>query len=434
MAITFEQLFSAIVEQESGGNYKAIGPQTSYGHAYGKYQVLGSNIPGWTKAYYGKSLTPQQFLNNPKAQDAVARGVLKSYFNKYGPRGAAAAWYGGPGSAHLDQSTRSQQGGPSIKGYVDNVMKNALKYPAGGGTSNFSTGSTATPTLSSDELAEQYGFVAGLLNSNPELKKLFKDAVSGTWSADKFQAKLRNTTWWKTHSKSERDYLIELKSDPASARQTLGAAQTKAIQLAKQMGLTGTALSKANIGNWAYLIAAKGYNDQQIRALMGQKLVISSSSHGGEAGEAWDELSSYAYSMGVKFADSWMAERVKKVIGGTSTAQDVKTELATLAKAQFPQWTAQIDGGQTVQDIASPYMQSMSQILELPSGSINLFDPTIKKALVYTNPASLQKEAKPLWQFENELRSDPRWTKTKNAQDSLFQVGHQVLADFGFKY
>jgi hypothetical protein len=125
---------------------------------------------------------------------------------------------------------------------------------------------------------------------------------------------------------------------------------------------------------------------------------------------------------------------VKNIVSGVGTQQDVKNELMKLAKAQFPQWTAQIDGGQTVQDIAAPYMQSMSQILELPSGSVNLFDPTIKKALNYTNPGSLQKEAKPLWQFENELRADPRWTKTKNAQDNLFQVGHQVLADFGFKY
>jgi hypothetical protein len=434
MAITFEQFFSAIVEQESGGNYGAIGPRTSYGRAYGKYQVLDSNIPSWTKAYYGKSLTPQQFLNNPKAQDAVARGKLQSYFNKYGPRGAAAAWYGGPGSAHLDQSTRSQQGGPSIKGYVDNVMQNAAKYPAGGGTSNFSTGSTVTPTLSSAELAEQYGFVSGLLNSNPELRDLFKQAVSGTWSADKFQAKLRNTKWWKTHSKDEREYLILTKSDPATAKQQMNQARVKAAQLAKQVGLTGKQLSGANMASYAYLIVAKGYDDAQIRNLMGQKLVLTSSTHTGQAGEAWDELAGYAYSMGVKVADSWMSSRVKNIVSGVGTQQDVKNELMKLAKAQFPQWTAQIDGGQTVQDIAAPYMQSMSQILELPSGSVNLFDPTIKKALNYTNPGSLQKEAKPLWQFENELRADPRWTKTKNAQDNLFQVGHQVLADFGFKY
>jgi hypothetical protein len=79
-------------------------------------------------------------------------------------------------------------------------------------------------------------------------------------------------------------------------------------------------------------------------------------------------------------------------------------------------------------------MQSMSQILELPQGSINLFDPTIKQALDYKNPTTLQSEAKPLWQFENEIRNDPRWRKTQNAQNSIMQVAHQVLADFGVKY
>ena len=97
---TFEQFFSAISEQESNGNYSAKGVWVNGDRAYGKYQVMGANIPSWTRTYYGKSLTPQQFLNNPKAQEAVARGVLKSYFNKWGARGAAAAWYAGPGN-HL---------------------------------------------------------------------------------------------------------------------------------------------------------------------------------------------------------------------------------------------------------------------------------------------------------------------------------------------
>lgn len=434
MAITFEQFFSAIVEQESGGNYKAIGQPTRYGTAYGKYQVLDANIPSWTKAYYGKSLTPEQFRNNPAAQDAVARGKLKSYWNKYGARGAAAAWYGGPGSVNLHNSTAAQQGGPSIKAYVDNVMKNALKYPAGGSSDNFATGSTAVPELSEAELREQYGFTASFLNANPEIKKLFKEMVKAGWSQDKFNAKLRNTKWWKTHGEAERKYLTLKYTDPATANQQLYQARVKAAQLAKQMGLTGAAASTAKLKDYAYLMVAKGYDEAQIRYLMGQKLVISSSSHGGEAGEAWDDLAGYAYSMGVKVSDSWMAARVKNIISGTGTSQDVKNEMAKLAKAQFPQWTKQIDAGQTVADIASPYMQSMAQILELPSGSINLFDNTIKKALNYTNPGTLQKEAKPLWQFENELRSDSRWKKTKNAQDSLMQVGHQVLADFGFKY
>ena len=40
---------SAISSIESGGNYQEKGPVTSSGdRAYGKYQIMGQNIPGWT--------------------------------------------------------------------------------------------------------------------------------------------------------------------------------------------------------------------------------------------------------------------------------------------------------------------------------------------------------------------------------------------------
>lgn len=433
MSITFEQFFSAIVEQESGGSYGAIGPQTSYGRAYGKYQVLESNISQWTRLYYGKALTAQQFLNNHAAQDAVARGKLKSYWNKYGARGAAAAWYGGPGSAHLDQSTASQQGGPSIKGYVDSVMSNAAKYPAGGSVDKGGAGTPTVPSLSSAELAEQYGFASSFLNSNSELKKLFQQAVAGTWSTDKFQAKLRNTKWWKTHSKDERTWLLTLKTDPATAKQNMSQARTKITQLANQMGMVMTDASKKRIETAVYNMVAKGWDDSQLRNYLGQYVYFSDKQQG-EGGEAINELKEYAYSMGINMSSKWYADNARSIIRGVATSQDFKNEILKKATAQFPQWQKQLEAGQSMMDIANPYLSSMSQILELPAGSINLFDPTVKKALNYTNPGNLQKEAKPLWQFENELRSDPRWKKTKNAQDSLFQVGHQVLADFGFKY
>jgi hypothetical protein len=429
---TFEQFFSAISEQESNGRYNAVGVWVNGHRAYGKYQVMDFNIPSWTKQYYGKSLTPQQFLSNPKAQEAVARGKLQSYYNKYGARGAAAAWYSGNPNLHM--STKAQPGGPSIKGYVDSVINKAYKYPSGGSSSNFSTGSTATPKLSSAELAEQYGFVSSFLNSNKELKKLFQDAVSGGWSADKFQAKLRNTKWWKSHSKDEREWLLQLKADPATAKQEMSQAKVKIKQLANQMGMVMTKDIQKYLDKAAYNMVALGWDESQLRYYLGQYVSFKGETLQGEGGEAINEMREYAYSMGVQLGDTWYTDRARNILRGVATIQDYKSEIMNKAKASFPQWTKQIEAGQSVADIASPYMQSMAQILELPQGSVNLFDSTIKKALNYTNPGNLQKEAKPLWQFENELRSDPRWKKTKNAQDSLFQVGHQVLADFGFKY
>jgi cell wall-associated NlpC family hydrolase len=113
----FNSFFQAIAGQESGGNYNAINPSTG---AMGKYQILPSNIPGWSQRYLGVTWTPQQFLNDPSKQDALARAVLGDYYQQYGPRGAASAWYSG--NPALANDYGSQNNGPSIGSYVDQVM------------------------------------------------------------------------------------------------------------------------------------------------------------------------------------------------------------------------------------------------------------------------------------------------------------------------
>jgi hypothetical protein len=199
---SFEALYWAIATQESGGDYKAYGIwlNMSYGRdrAYGKYQVMGANVPSWTKTYYGRSLTPEQFRNNKQAQEAVARGRLKSLYKQYGFRGAASAWYSGNPNLHM--STRPQTGGPSIKKYVDDVWGHANRYT--GQSSGLSGSKVKVGKVekereerkrTAEELAEDYGFVDALFDSNKELKRLFDKAVKGQWTASKFQAELRDS-------------------------------------------------------------------------------------------------------------------------------------------------------------------------------------------------------------------------------------------------
>lgn len=88
----------AIAGLESGGKYDALGPVTKGDRAYGKYQIMGANVPVWTQEVLGKSMTPEQFLADPKAQDAVFDAKFGSYVKQFGPEGAAQAWLGGPGS------------------------------------------------------------------------------------------------------------------------------------------------------------------------------------------------------------------------------------------------------------------------------------------------------------------------------------------------
>jgi hypothetical protein len=120
---TLGKFLHAIATQESGGNYNAMGIVTRSGdRAYGKYQVMGANIPSWTKEALGRSLTPQQYLHSPRAQEAVARYKLTKYFKRYGAAGAAKAWYAGEGNARTNSDT-SQYGGPSINDYAAQVLR-----------------------------------------------------------------------------------------------------------------------------------------------------------------------------------------------------------------------------------------------------------------------------------------------------------------------
>jgi hypothetical protein len=81
------------------GAYGTLGmviPKTG-DQAYGKYQVMGANIRPWTKEILGQEMSPQEFLASPEAQEEVFKGKFGQYASKYGPEGAARAWFAGEG-------------------------------------------------------------------------------------------------------------------------------------------------------------------------------------------------------------------------------------------------------------------------------------------------------------------------------------------------
>jgi hypothetical protein len=113
---------NAISSIESGGRYDALGPVTRNGdRAFGRYQIMGANIGPWTKEALGQALTPQQFLASPKAQDAVFRAKFGQYAQKYGPEGAARAWFAGEGG--MNNPNAKDTLGTSVSGYASKFSK-----------------------------------------------------------------------------------------------------------------------------------------------------------------------------------------------------------------------------------------------------------------------------------------------------------------------
>lgn len=111
---------------ESGGRYDALGPDTGGDRAYGKYQIMGKNIPAWTRAALGKAMTPQEFLNNPEAQEKTFEHRFGGYMAKYGPEGAAAAWFSG--SPKWQGVTKTDVLGTRVNSYVPKFMAGFNHY------------------------------------------------------------------------------------------------------------------------------------------------------------------------------------------------------------------------------------------------------------------------------------------------------------------
>lgn len=113
---------SAAGSIESGGNYAALGPVTKTGdRAYGRYQVMGANIGPWSKEVLGRELTPQEFLKDQKAQDAIGQGKWNQYEGKHGPSGAARAWFAG--EKGMNDPNRRDQLGTTVASYENRFNK-----------------------------------------------------------------------------------------------------------------------------------------------------------------------------------------------------------------------------------------------------------------------------------------------------------------------
>lgn len=446
MAMSFDAFFWSLTQQESGGNYGALGIwlNMDYGRdrAYGRYQVMGANVPSWTRKYYGRELTPQQFLSNRDAQDKVARGRLNELVKKYGYRGAASAWYSGNPNLHM--STRAQRGGPSIKGYVDSVMSRAGRYAGQsttGGGSGYTAGGPTVPKLDMATMAEMFGLSAALVKSSKELQGLFKKAVAGDWAASeqgrmRFQAELKNTKWWKTQSSTLRKYLTTKYTDPATWKQQNQATEAKLNALAVQIGL-GSQIGKGYkltqlLRDAVYKSRALGWTDDRIKDWMGAKVTTHGGQMWGEAGEAFDKLHELAYLNGMRYSQ-WFVDESRRIVSGKSTLQNAEAKIRREAAARYGAFSDQIKAGQNVLDLASPYIKSMAQLLELNENDLNLYDRHISKAMTYKGPGGTT-DSYSLWQFENDVRNDPRWRKTNNARESMMTVARQVAKDFGLAY
>jgi hypothetical protein len=152
----------------------------------------------------------------------------------------------------------------------------------------------------------------------------------------------------------------------------------------------------------------------------------------GPAGEYFVKLKNFAGNNGIRLSDEAATTYANQIVGQAVSEDTIYSTLRESAATAFPSLADKIKNGINLKTLADPYIQSMSDILEVPSSAVDLFDPHIRSALSYTMKDGAV-GTKSIYDFERELRKDPRWQYTEKARKEVAGATMQVLRDFGLQ-
>jgi len=285
------------------------------------------------------------------------------------------------------------------------------------------------PKLGLDDLAAQYGYAATFFNSDSELKALISQAVKEQWTPEKFKAKFMATNWYRARAADTRTW-IELEArDPAEATDRINNQKIKIQQIANKMGI---ALNAPRLQQMARDSLMFGWPDDLInQSVAAEWHYVSNGGTQGGAATLETQIKQLAGDYGVTVSDAQVADWVGGSLAGKYTQDHLDDFVRDMARSKYPGLTSYLDQGFTVRQVASPYLQSYSTILEQNPDSVQLTDPLVQKALQGTPDAKGVPVAQSVYDFEKSLRADPRWLTTKNAHQQLTSVGLGVLRDMG---
>lgn len=121
-AVPIARAKAAIGGYESGNDYSKVGPSTAHGRALGRYQVMEEFLPDYLRRAGLGSMTPEQFLKDPKAQDAIFEAAFGGDMQKYGSfNEAASRWFTGRSVADAKAAGAKDVLGTKVDDYLRNT-------------------------------------------------------------------------------------------------------------------------------------------------------------------------------------------------------------------------------------------------------------------------------------------------------------------------
>ena len=285
--------------------------------------------------------------------------------------------------------------------------------------------------------ASEYGFALSVIASDTDLTRIFNEAwqafsTGQEWSPDKFINAIQSSNWYMSRTESQRVY-YKAKNDPTQAVEFQAKIDASKATLRSIANTLGASLTEAELNTLADENLMNGWNVEQIRTNLTNYIKFSKdpetgfNSLVGEAGNVEDKIRGFAKSMGINVEDTWVLESTRNAINAGNNTQAAEDFIRARAKEKYAAYASELDTT-TVADLSYEFRASMANILELGIEQISMDDTLIKQAMSVGDGKGGKKNS---FEFEQELRRDPRWAKTKNAKESSTTIVNDVLSTFG---
>lgn len=321
-------------------------------------------------------------------------------------------------------------GGKAYKMGTDGIS-GAAQATTGSGVGDGTGASTGEDMPDTpEEWAQRFGYPLALIDSNKSLKELFDRAVTNEYDETRFTAELRGTKWYQNHREVWRQAEALKYQDPATYQANVASLKAKMRSRAVEMGST---LSETALTDAANKAIHFGWDESKVNQFLAP--FIKSYEIGGmrgEAGEIEDQLRELSFKNGIDMSTDYYLNAARTIGGGTSTLETQQDMIRQRAMGMWPGWAKEIQAGQDMIDLASPYIQSMAQNFEVDPGTITLNDPYIRGALSSRNSTTNAYSPTSLTDFERKLKQDARYQYTKKSMNETTSLIGSIRSAFGF--
>lgn len=261
-----------------------------------------------------------------------------------------------------------------------------------------------------------------------EYYKKYKEAPT----QDLVDRRMAKTAWYAERTAAQEKAALQEAQNPEDFARDIEAKKALVRDRFAQLGLE---FDESDLNSFAREARVNGWNDAEITDRILPKIqsqLETGKNLRGTAGEWQNELSQWANRNGISLSPEAASRFITRGATGEQTIEDAKQELRdTYLIGAYPAWEDKIRQGYDPEVLAAPYRGAAERLLELGDNSLSLNDPLMQKALQGTD-AQGKPSVVPLWQYEQTVRSDPRWQKTDNAYKTYTDVGNDILKMFGF--